>query len=106
MIRGQVSEHHADLIQKATSIDKLDGVVKTLNGRVESLAHAVARIQQRISTPHTTIVTRLKQLERLQSACETLRRSVRFVYLAKRLRVQVEAGTRDLAKVCCVAIVP
>lgn len=74
-------------------------VLKIVAMRVESLQAALTRIKDKIATPYAKIVTRTTQLARLQSACELLRHTLRYLYLSRRLRGQQAGGTREVTKV-------
>jgi len=73
-------------------------VLKMVSTRVSALSKSFERIQEKVSVPYQSIVTRTKQLMRLQSACEILRRTLRYLYLAKRLNGQLRGGAREISK--------
>jgi hypothetical protein len=56
------------------------------------------RIATEITEPALLVRSRTLQLSRLQSACELLRKVIRFLYLARKLKGHLQAGTRELAK--------
>jgi len=94
----QVVSRHDDLLVQATGIQKLEDVLKMVSTRVSALSKSFERIQEKVSVPYQSIVTRTKQLMRLQSACEILRRTLRYLYLAKRLNGQLRGGAREISK--------
>ncbi len=87
--------------------------------RIDSLRTAVDRISSKISDPYQKIVTRTAQLARLQvcyslttskccsstfsgalqAACDLLRKVIRMLYLVKRLKSQMQGGSREITKV-------
>ena len=67
--------------------------------RIESLQTAVDRISAKIVDPYQKIVSRTAQLARLQAACDLLRKVIRMLYLLKRLKSQMQGGTREITKV-------
>ena len=75
------------------------GVLKMMKTRIESLQTAVDRISAKIVDPYQKIVSRTAQLARLQSACDLLRKVIRMLYLLKRLKSQMQGGTREITKV-------
>ena len=77
----------------------LTGVLKMMKTRIESLQTAVDRISTKIVDPYQKIVSRTAQLARLQSACDLLRKVIRMLYLLKRLKSQMQGGTREITKV-------
>eukprot|EP01136_Pigoraptor_vietnamica_P036041 Opistho-1_new@9359 len=97
-LQSQVYSHHDDLLQQATSIQRLEGVVEMVRGRVESIQAAVERIRSRVAEPYAIIEAKTTQLARLQAACDVLRRVIRFLYLSRRLKGLMEGGSREAAK--------
>ncbi|KNC73646.1 hypothetical protein SARC_13795, partial [Sphaeroforma arctica JP610] len=93
-----VVSRHEDLLQQASGIHKLESVLSTINARVMALQSSVSRIMSRIDEPHKRMQTKLRQLERIQYACDILRRTIRFLYVLKRLRDQVQLGDRHIPK--------
>ena len=77
----------------------LTGVLKMMKTRIESLQTAVDRISTKIVDPYQKIVSRTAQLARLQAACDLLRKVIRMLYLLKRLKSQMQGGTREITKV-------
>ena len=75
------------------------GVLKMMKTRIESLQTAVDRISAKIVDPYQKIVSRTAQLARLQAACDLLRKVIRMLYLLKRLKSQMQGGTREITKV-------
>lgn len=90
--------------------------------RIDSLKTAVDRITSKIVDPYQKIVTRTAQLARLQvprtlitlsrstslplicplclqAACDLLRKVIRMLYLVKRLKTQMQGGSREITKV-------
>ncbi|XP_044182352.1 conserved oligomeric Golgi complex subunit 5-like [Acropora millepora] len=97
-LHGQVVEHHEDLLQQATGIETLEGVLQMMQTRINSLKASVERIQQHIVEPYFKIMTRTAQLRRLQEACDILRRVIRVIYLTKRFQTQLQGGAREITK--------
>ncbi|KAM7439206.1 Conserved oligomeric Golgi complex subunit [Porites harrisoni] len=97
-LHSQVVEHHEDLLQQATGIETLEGVLQMMQTRINSLKASVERIQQHIAEPYFKIVSRTAQLRRLQEACDILRRVIRVIYLTKRLQSHLQGGAREITK--------
>eukprot|EP00123_Amoebidium_parasiticum_P010455 comp20115_c0_seq1/m.24821 comp20115_c0_seq1/g.24821 ORF comp20115_c0_seq1/g.24821 comp20115_c0_seq1/m.24821 type:complete len:770 (-) comp20115_c0_seq1:276-2585(-) len=97
-LHQQVAERHQDLIQQAMGIQKLEDVLGMVNTRVASLQTSIERIRTRIDGPYNEMVEKTRRLSRLQNACELLRRVIRYLHVTQRLRVQLAAGDRELAK--------
>ena len=127
------------------------GVLKMMQARIETLRSTLDRVTARVSEPHAKIVSRTRQLSRLQvrtyvcslcwlhhillctllhhillctllhhilctlflyvcfkcctfhsfvqSSCDLLRKIIRMLYLLKRLKALMQAGTREITKV-------
>lgn len=97
-LHSQVVEHHEDLLQQATGIETLEGVLQMMQTRINSLKASVERIQQHVVEPYFKIRSRTAQLRRLQEACDILRRVIRVIYLTKRLQSQLQGGAREITK--------
>jgi hypothetical protein len=97
-LHAQVVTRHDDLLLQATGIQKLEDVLKMVSTRVAALSKSFERIHTKVAIPYASIVTRTDQLSRLQGACEILRRTLRYLYLAKRLRGQLRGGAQEVAK--------
>jgi len=97
-ILTQVSDHHEDLLSQATGIETLEGVLHTIQSRIQSLGKAVDRVRSQVTDPYNRIASRTRQLRRLQTTCEYLRRIIRVLYLSKRLQLQLKGGNREITK--------
>jgi|ThiBiot_500_plan_2_1041550.scaffolds.fasta_scaffold73185_2 hypothetical protein len=51
-------------------------------------------IRVELTEPFLLIQTRMKQLERVQSACDLMRKVMRFLYTAKRLKSYLEGSQK------------
>eukprot|EP01134_Creolimax_fragrantissima_P004589 CFRG4589T1 len=98
-LHSQVVSRHEDLLQQASGIHKLENVLSTINTRVMALQSSIGRIMNRIDKPHRSMQRKLLQLERIQFACDILRRTIRFLYVLKRLKEQVLMGDHHMPKV-------
>ncbi|CAI8014359.1 Conserved oligomeric Golgi complex subunit 5 [Geodia barretti] len=96
---SQVVTNYEDLLSQATGIEALEGVLKMMHTRIESLRTAVDRIGSKVIDPYQVIVSRTRQLSRLQNVCDLLRKVIRMLYLLKRLKSQLQGGTREITKV-------
>eukprot|EP00118_Oscarella_pearsei_P006868 m.32054 g.32054 ORF g.32054 m.32054 type:complete len:832 (+) comp31589_c0_seq8:1605-4100(+) len=97
-LHAQVVSHHSDLLSQATGIETLEGVLQMMQARIDSLRKAIDRMKIRVVEPFEKITTRTAQLQRLQSACDLLRKVIRVIYLVKRLHTLLQGGSRELAK--------
>eukprot|EP00066_Takifugu_rubripes_P022163 XP_011611429.1 PREDICTED: conserved oligomeric Golgi complex subunit 5 [Takifugu rubripes] len=97
-LHSQVVARHDDLLSQATGIESLEGVLQMMQTRISALQAAVDRIRSKIVEPYNKIVARITQLDRLQVACDLLRRIIRILYLSKRLQGQLQGGSREITK--------
>ncbi|CAB3988381.1 Conserved oligomeric Golgi complex subunit 5 [Paramuricea clavata] len=97
-LHSQVVTRHEDLLQQATGIETLEGVLQMMTSRITSLQLSIERIHQQISDPYEKIRTRTSQLRRLQTTCDLLRRVIRISYLTKRLESQLKGGVKETTK--------
>ncbi|EDV25887.1 uncharacterized protein TRIADDRAFT_24290, partial [Trichoplax adhaerens] len=95
-LHSQVVAHHDDLLSQATSIEALEGVLKMMQSRIESLQITVGRIQKKVVDPYKMISSRTAQLRNLQIACDILRCVIRVLYLSRRLDGQLQGGLKEL----------
>ncbi|KAL5497180.1 hypothetical protein EMCRGX_G013605 [Ephydatia muelleri] len=96
---SQVVSNYEDLLSQATGIEALEGVLKMMKTRIESLTSSVDRIGAKVVDPYQKLVSRTDQLVRLQAACDLLRKVIRMLFLIKRLKSQMQGGIREITKV-------
>ncbi|GFR70305.1 conserved oligomeric Golgi complex subunit 5 [Elysia marginata] len=97
-IHSQIVSHHEDLLSQATGVETLEGVLQTMQTRIQSLLGAMDRVKVKICEPYNKILARTTQLRHLQETCDLLRRIIRIMYLSKRLHGQLEGGAREITK--------
>ncbi|XP_004365523.2 hypothetical protein CAOG_00652 [Capsaspora owczarzaki ATCC 30864] len=97
-VEHQVISHHSDLLAQAVGITKLEEILAMLRNRIESLQQHIERVRSRVSEPYQFLVQHTDQLEHLQKSCDLLRHVVRFIQLAKKLRIQFDGGMKEVAK--------
>ncbi|KAF9361419.1 Conserved oligomeric Golgi complex subunit [Mortierella sp. NVP85] len=97
-LHEQVTTHYNDLLSQAAGIRELEMVLKTVKAGLKALSTSMDRLSFKIKTPFEQIQTYTIQLERLHEASEMLRRVLRFLYLSKRLEMQMPGGDLELTK--------
>ncbi|XP_041349093.1 conserved oligomeric Golgi complex subunit 5-like [Gigantopelta aegis] len=97
-IHSQIVEHHEDLLSQATSVETLEGVLQMMQTRIQSLLAAMDRIRTKVTDVYNKIQSRTIQLRHLQTTCDLLRRTIRVMYLNKRLHSQLQGGAREITK--------
>ncbi|KAF9965881.1 Conserved oligomeric Golgi complex subunit [Mortierella alpina] len=97
-LHNQVTTHYNDLLSQAAGIRELETVLETVKFGLKTLSNSMERLSLKIKTPSEQIQTYTMQLERLQAASEMLRRVLRFLYLSKRLEMQMPGGELELTQ--------
>ncbi|KAF9430931.1 Conserved oligomeric Golgi complex subunit [Podila epigama] len=97
-LQDQVTTHYNDLLSQAAGIRELETVLMTVKAGLKALTTSMERLSFKVKTPFELIQTYTIQLERLQIASEMLRRVLRFLYLCKRLEMQMPGGDLELTK--------
>ncbi|KAG0006602.1 Conserved oligomeric Golgi complex subunit [Modicella reniformis] len=97
-LHEQVTTHYNDLLGQAAGIRELETVLKTVKAGLKTLSTSIERLSFKIKTPFEQIRVYTIQLERLQQTSELLRRVLRFLYLSKRLEMQMPGGDLELTK--------
>ncbi|KAI8823667.1 Golgi transport complex subunit 5-domain-containing protein [Fimicolochytrium jonesii] len=97
-IQEQVSTHYEDLLQQVSGLSDIEGILASVKQGVHSLNTSLHRVRDKVLTPYQDMQDRTLQLERIQTTAEILRRLIRFMYLLRRLDVQLPGGERELPK--------
>ncbi|KAF9558993.1 Conserved oligomeric Golgi complex subunit [Mortierella alpina] len=97
-LHDQVTTHYNDLLSQAAGIRELETVLETVKSGLKTLSNSMGRLSLKIKTPSEQIQTYTTQLERLQATSEMLRRVLRFLYLSKRLEMQMPGGELELTQ--------
>ena len=94
----QVTSQHTHLLDQVTNLKELERILEVVKLGVDTLQISIHRITAEITEPASLLKSRTLQLSRLQSACDLLRKIIRFLYLARKLKSHLQAGSRELAK--------
>lgn len=101
-LQKQVLENHEDLLSQATWVEKLEGVLSSMQTHVQCLLSAVERLRGKIVEPFDKIAMQTLMLSRLHATSDLLRRVARIQHVCKRLNSvmqEVESGSSsDLVK--------
>ncbi|TPX62113.1 hypothetical protein PhCBS80983_g00640 [Powellomyces hirtus] len=97
-IQEQVTSHYEDLLQQVTGLSRIEETLSAVKQGVSSLNSSFDRVREKVLVPHQEMKDKSLQLERIQSTAEVLRRVIRFMYLLRRLDVQLPGGERELPK--------
>ncbi|KAG0344090.1 Conserved oligomeric Golgi complex subunit [Podila humilis] len=97
-LQDQVTTNYNDLLSQAAGIRELETVLTTVKAGLKALSTSMDRLSFKVKTPFEQIQSYTIQLERLQVTSEMLRRILRFLYLSKRLEMQMPGGDLELTK--------
>jgi hypothetical protein len=95
-LNAQVATNHESLLEHVSAIKELEQTLGLVTTGVDALQQSIDRIKQEITEPFRVIQSRTRQLERIHICAEMLRRVLRFVQNARRLRAHIAKA--DLAK--------
>ncbi|KAA1471874.1 hypothetical protein DENSPDRAFT_800169 [Dentipellis sp. KUC8613] len=88
-IKNVVTTHHEGLLVQAAGVTEIQGSLTTVRGGLDNLDSSLDRLRQKIRTPYQALEVNVRRLQRLQEVSDVLRRTSRFVLLAKRLQAQM-----------------
>jgi conserved oligomeric Golgi complex subunit 5 len=94
----QVSLHHEDLLHQAVHIETLEEMLDIVQTRIMSLKSTSEKMKQKIIGPFNELQLRIRQLTRLQAACDTLRRIKGVLNHSAKLRTHIKIGVKDIVK--------
>ena len=84
-LHSLVCNKYEDLLTQSAKIDNLEEVLKIIQNRINSLLVGVQRIRAKLIDPYGRICRQITVLNRLQTTCDLLRKTIRIVSLGKRL---------------------
>ncbi|TFY53434.1 hypothetical protein EVG20_g10116 [Dentipellis fragilis] len=88
-IKNVVTTHHEGLLVQAAGVTEIQGSLTTVRGGLDNLDSSLDRLRQKIRAPYQALEVNVRRLQRLQEISDVLRRTSRFVLLAKRLQAQM-----------------
>ncbi|KAK8780869.1 hypothetical protein V5799_017800 [Amblyomma americanum] len=97
-LHSQVSAHYEDLLAQASGIETLEGALQTMCASIQNLQATSERLQSKIVEPYNKSWTQTAMLARLQQTCDMIRRMGRLFQIVKRLRLQLQGGTKEITK--------
>ncbi|TFK25504.1 hypothetical protein FA15DRAFT_639269 [Coprinopsis marcescibilis] len=89
-IKSLVTAHHEDLLVQAASANSLSGSLVSVRSGLAELNNSLDKLQQKVHVPYDTLQLLVTRLKKLQQASDILRRTSRFVILARRLQLQMK----------------
>ncbi|KAI0645490.1 Golgi transport complex subunit 5-domain-containing protein [Trametes meyenii] len=88
-LKNVVTTHHEDLLVQAAGVSDLEGSLGSVRTGLNELDSSLEKLRLKIRVPYQSLQTHVTKLERLQQASDILRRTSRFVILARRLELQL-----------------
>ncbi|ESK92953.1 conserved oligomeric golgi complex subunit 5-like [Moniliophthora roreri MCA 2997] len=88
-IKTLVTARHEGLLAQAASANQLSGSLHSVRTGLTDLDSSVEKLRLKIRVPYELMQTKVSRLEKLQHASDLLRRTSRFIVLARRLLSQM-----------------
>ncbi|PBK95675.1 hypothetical protein ARMGADRAFT_1164211 [Armillaria gallica] len=88
-IKALVTNHHQDLLSQAASANELSGSLTSVRAGLADIDHSLEKLRVKVRIPYQSLQTNVSRLQKLQQASDVLRRTSRFVILARRLQIQM-----------------
>ncbi|KAJ7128889.1 Golgi transport complex subunit 5-domain-containing protein [Mycena crocata] len=88
-IKSVVNSHHEELLAQAASANALSGSLTSVRSGLADLDSSLDKIRLKVRVPFQSLQTNVSRLQKLQQASDVLRRTSRFVVLARRLQNQM-----------------
>ncbi|KAJ7497111.1 Golgi transport complex subunit 5-domain-containing protein [Mycena latifolia] len=88
-IKSVVNSHHEDLLSQAASANSLSGSLTSVRSGLVDLDSSLDKLRLKVRVPYQLLQTNVARLQKLQQASDVLRKTSRFVVLARRLQNQM-----------------
>ncbi|EJT98396.1 hypothetical protein DACRYDRAFT_96576 [Dacryopinax primogenitus] len=88
-LQNVVVTHHEALLAQASTVTDLERAIGSVRHGLEQVETSLDRLKNKIQLPHATLSAHVVRLQRLQLATDVLRRTSRFIIIARRLEVQM-----------------
>ncbi|KAH7335890.1 Golgi transport complex subunit 5-domain-containing protein [Rhizoctonia solani] len=89
-IRSLVIAHHEALLAQAANVSGMEGLLSSVRQGINELTQSLDRLRLKVHVPYQTLASLFSQLQKLRQAADVLRRTSRFVALARRLELQMK----------------
>jgi len=97
-LQREIVQCHEELLQNAGSVNDLDGQLGDVREVVEALKTSIARVRADVLSPFGNLKRRTQLLERMQQVNVLIRKLLRFLFDARKLRTQMESPNKDYSK--------
>ncbi|KIK67031.1 hypothetical protein GYMLUDRAFT_156005 [Collybiopsis luxurians FD-317 M1] len=88
-IKSLVSTYHEELLSQAAHASQLSDSLTAVKSDLTDLDSSIEKLRRKISFPYQALGASLSRLQKFQQASDILRRTSRFVILARRLEGQM-----------------
>ncbi|KZO99399.1 hypothetical protein CALVIDRAFT_553311 [Calocera viscosa TUFC12733] len=88
-LQNVVITHHEALLAQASTVTDLERSLGSVRHGLNQVETSLDRLKSKIQIPHATLAAHVVRLQRLQMATDVLRRTSRFVIIARRLELQM-----------------
>ncbi|KAF8728356.1 Golgi transport complex subunit 5, partial [Rhizoctonia solani] len=89
-IRSLVVAHHEALLTQAANVSGMEGLLSSVRQGINELTQSLDRLRLKVHVPYQTLAGLFFRLQKLRQAADVLRRTSRFVALARRLELQMK----------------
>ncbi|QRW11451.1 conserved oligomeric Golgi complex subunit 5 [Ceratobasidium sp. AG-Ba] len=89
-IRSLIVAHHEALLGQAASVSGMEGLLSSVRQGINELTQSLERLRLKVRVPYQTLAGLFSQLQKLRQASDVLRRTSRFVTIARRLESQMK----------------
>ncbi|KAF8584833.1 hypothetical protein K439DRAFT_1646830 [Ramaria rubella] len=95
-LRIVVTNHHEALLVQALGAGELQESLAVVRRGLAEVTQSLNKLRQKIRVPYQTLEGHVSRLQRLQLASDVLRRTARFVIVARRLEFQMAETKRAI----------
>ncbi|KAJ6603113.1 Golgi transport complex subunit 5-domain-containing protein [Mycena sp. CBHHK59/15] len=88
-IKSVVNNHHEELLSQAASANALAGSLSSVRSGLADLDASLDKLRLKVRVPYQSLQSNVARLQKLQQVSDVLRRTSRFVVLARRLQSQM-----------------
>ncbi|KAF8510569.1 Golgi transport complex subunit 5-domain-containing protein [Hysterangium stoloniferum] len=88
-LKTVVTNHHETLLIQASGAADLQESVTAVRKGLTEITQSLEKLRQKIRIPYQALESQVSRLQRLQLAADVLRRTARFVIVARRLEFQM-----------------
>lgn len=97
-INSQVATHYGKLLTQVNNLNDVQQMLDTVKMGVGKLEASIQSLKRDLTEPYLTMKTRTEQAQRVFTACELLRKVLRFLLVSQNLKAHLANGVRELPK--------